>query len=65
MQVIRGLLEQARPFVAVMAMVFGLLAAYSALIDLVPVIGQVWKPHIQTQSAAIVAACLALVAGRV
>ena len=50
--------------VGLVALLFGVLAAWLAVVELLPVLGQVWRPKGSAQSHAIVAACLALVAGR-
>lgn len=63
MQMVRGLLEQTRPFIQVVALLFGVLAAWLALTELLPFLGQIWKPRGTAQTSAIIAAALALVAG--
>ena len=58
------ILNSLRPFVALVALLFGFLAAWLAIVDLFPFLGQIWRPKGGAQSHAIVGACLAIVAGR-
>lgn len=64
MSQINSILGQLRPFVAMVALLFGAIAAYLALAELFPVLNQVWRPKGDMQRYAIVAAALSLVAGR-
>lgn len=61
---INSILGQLRPFVAMVALLFGVLAAWLALVELLPVLGQVFRPKGSAQSMAIVGAALAIIAGR-
>lgn len=62
--VINNVLAQLRPFIAMVALLFAFLAAFKGLGELIPILAQIWSPKIDTQRAAILAAALALVAGR-
>ena len=64
MQQIRSALDVTRPFIGLMALIFGLLAAWHALGELLPIVKQIWSPKGSAQSMALVGACLALIAGR-
>lgn len=50
------------PFVLMVAMVFGVIAAWHGLAELFPFIRQVWAPRGSMQSMGTVGACLALIA---
>jgi hypothetical protein len=58
------MLAQLKPFVAMVALLFGVVAAWHGLAELLPVIKQVWSPRGSAQSMAIVGAALAIIAGR-
>lgn len=60
---LNSILNQLRPFIVVVALLFGLIAAWQALSDLLPFLRQVWAPRGSAQSNAIVAAALAIVGG--
>lgn len=64
MSTINGVLGQLRPFVAMVALLFGVIAAWHGLAELLPVIKQLWSPRGTAQSMAIVGAALAIIAGR-
>ena len=64
MSTINGVLGQLRPFVAMVALLFGVIAAWHGLAELLPVIKQVWSPRGTAQSMALVGAALAIIAGR-
>lgn len=64
MAIINQILTACQPFVRLVALLFGVLAAWLAVVEILPVLGQVFRPKGSAQSHAIVAACLALVAGR-
>ena len=61
---INGLLNDIKPFVLMVALLFGIMGAWLALADIVPILKQLWVPKGTAQSHAIVGACLAIVAGR-
>ena len=61
---INSILGQCKPFVAMVALLFGVVAAWHGLAELLPVIKQVWSPRGSAQSMAIVGAALAIIAGR-
>ncbi|MGE0629772.1 MAG: hypothetical protein AB7O43_18360 [Hyphomicrobiaceae bacterium] len=58
-----ALLKEFQPFVLFVALLFGVLGAWLALADIIPVLKQVWVPKGTAQSYAIVGACLAIIAG--
>ena len=60
---INSMLAQLKPFVAMVALLFGVVAAWHGLAELLPVIKQVWSPRGSAQSMAIVGAALAIIAG--
>ena len=60
---VTAILNQLTPFIRFVALLFGLLAAWHALGELLPIIKQVFAPKGSAQSMAIVAAALAIVAG--
>jgi hypothetical protein len=64
MGTLNGVLAQLRPFVAFVALVFGVLAAWKGLAEIVPVLNQIWSPRGDGQRLAVIGAALALVAGR-
>lgn len=59
-----GILKDCQPFIMLVALIFGVMGAWLALADIVPVIKQVWVPRGTAQSHAVVGACLAIIAGR-
>lgn len=59
-----SILEDCAPFILLVALTFGVMGAWLALADILPVIKQVWRPSGTAQSHAIVGACLAIIAGR-
>ncbi len=61
---INSILGQCKPFVGMVALLFGVVAAWHGLAELLPVIKQVWSPRGSAQSMAIVGAALAIIAGR-
>ena len=63
MNQITSLLNQTTPFIRLVALLFGFIAAWHALGELVPFIKQLWSPRGSAQSMALVAAALAIVAG--
>lgn len=64
MATINGVLAQLRPFVSMVALLFGVIAAWHGLGELLPVVKQIWSPRGSAQSMAIVGAALAIIAGR-
>ncbi len=64
MGTVNQILGQLRPFVAMVALLFGIIAAWHGLAELLPVIKQLWSPRGSAQSMAIVGAALAIIAGR-
>lgn len=61
---INSILAQLKPFVAMVALLFGVVAAWHGLAELLPVIKSIWSPRGSAQSMAIVGAALAIIAGR-
>ena len=61
---INSILAQCKPFVAMVALLFGVVAAWHGLAELLPVIKSIWSPRGSAQSMAIVGAALAIIAGR-
>lgn len=64
MNQVTNILNQLTPFVRMVALLFGVIAAWHGLGELLPVIKQVWSPRGSAQSMAIVGAALAIIAGR-
>lgn len=64
MTTINQILSACQPFVRLVSLLFGVLAAWLAMVELFPVLAQIWRPRGSAQSAAIIAGALALVAGR-
>ena len=61
---INSLLAELKPFILLIALVFGFMAAWLAVADIFPIVKQIWTPNGTAQSHAIVGACLAIIAGR-
>ena len=64
MNQITNILNQLTPFIRMVALLFGVIAAWHGLGELLPVIKQVWSPRGSAQSMALVGAALAIIAGR-
>lgn len=64
MTIINQILNACQPFVRVVSLLFGVLAAWLAMVELFPFLAQIARPRGSAQSMAIIAAALALVAGR-
>lgn len=64
MKRLNEILDTLVPFVRVVALAFGVVAAWLAVVDAFPFLAQVWRPKGSAQSHAIIAAALAIVAGR-
>lgn len=62
MNALTSMLNQARPFISAVALLFGALAAWKGLSEIVPVLGQVFSPRGDAQRLALIAGALALVA---
>jgi len=58
-----SILNDCQPFILLVALIFGVMGAWLALADILPVIKQLWRPSGSAQSHAIVGACLAIIAG--
>jgi hypothetical protein len=63
MNQLTSILNQLTPFIRFVALLFGVLAAYGALCEVLPVLRQIVSPKGNYQNFAIVAAALAIVAG--
>ena len=63
---LNGILEDTRPFILLVALIFGFMGALFAAADIVNMFGTrlPWFSEGTAQSHAIVGACLAIVAGR-
>lgn len=64
MSTVNQILAQLRPFISMVALLFGVIAAWHGLAELLPMIKQIWSPRGSAQSMAIVGAALAIIAGR-
>ena len=64
MATVNSILAQLRPFIGMVALLFGVIAAWHGLAELLPVIKQVWSPRGSAQSMAIVGAALAIISGK-
>lgn len=62
MNQINSILNRCIPFVRMVALLFGVIAAWHGLGELFPVIKQVWAPRGSAQSMATVGGALALIA---
>ena len=51
-----------RPFILLVALLLGLLGAWLALVELLPILGQVFRPKGTAQGLAVVGAALAIIA---
>ena len=61
---LEAILKDCQPFILIVALIFGVMGAWLALGDIIPVIKQVWRPQGSAQSHAVVGACLAIIAGK-
>lgn len=64
MRQVTDILKSLQPFVLFVALLFGVIAAWHGLSELVPVLRQVWAPKGSAQSMALIGAALAIIAGR-
>ena len=62
---INNFLIQLKPFISMVALVFGIIAAWHGLGEMIPVVKQIWSPRGTAQSMALVGAALAIIAGSV
>jgi hypothetical protein len=58
---INSVLMRTAPFILMVALAFGFVAAWLGLGDLVPVVKQIWRPSGSAQGYGILAGCLSLV----
>jgi len=63
--IINNALVQCKPFISMVALVFGVIAAWHGLGEMIPVVKQIWSPRGTAQSMALVGAALAIIAGSV
>lgn len=59
---ITAAIESALPFVWLVAALFGVIAAWHGLAELLPIIKNIWAPRGTAQSMAIIGGCLAVIA---
>lgn len=64
MSQINSLLNQATPFIRMVALLFGVIAAWHGHGELFPVVKSIWSPRGSAQSMALIGAALAIIAGR-
>lgn len=64
MNQINSLLNQSTPFIRMVALLFGVIAAWHGLGELFPFVKSIWSPRGSAQSMALIGAALAIVAGR-
>ena len=64
MALLRSILDQSRPFIMTVSLLIAFLAAWKTVAELLPFLNQVFSPKGDAQRLAIVAAALALAAGR-
>lgn len=64
MKKLTDLLDSLRPFIMMVSILFAALAAWKGLSEIIPVLNQIFSPRGDAQRLAIVAAALALAAGR-
>lgn len=63
MNKVGGILEGLLPFVRLVALLFGVIAAYLAVFELMPALGQfLWRPRGTAQGHAMLGGALALIA---
>ena len=60
-QEINSILLRTRPFILMVALAFGFVAAWLGLGDLITVVKQIWRPSGTAQGYGILAGCLSLV----
>lgn len=61
---INNVLSTLRPFMLMVALLFGFAAAWGGLAEWLPILKQIWAGKGNPQTSAIIGACLALIAGR-
>ena len=59
-----NVLAQLKPFVGMVALLFGIIAAWLAMVELLPVLAQIWRPKGDMQRYAIVAGALSWVGSK-
>ena len=67
MTIVNQILTACRPLVGFVSLLFGVIAAYKGLLEIVPVLGQIIPIQIRggnAQTMALIAGALALVGGR-
>jgi len=63
MAALTGILNQARPYILLVALLCGVVGAWALACEFVPVLAQVWRPRGSSQSLLIGGACLTIIAG--
>ncbi len=61
---VNGVLAQLRPFILMVALICGTMAAWGVFTEWLPVLKQVWAGRGNPQTNAVIGAALALIAGR-
>lgn len=60
---IAAALDVCTPFVRVVALAFGVVAAWLALVDAFPFVAQIWRPKGDAQRYALIGAALSVIVG--
>jgi hypothetical protein len=60
---VNNVLAQLRPFMLMVALLFGFAAAWGGLAEWFPVLKEIWAGKGSPQASAIIGACLAIIAG--
>ena len=63
MNQVTSILNQLTPFIRMVALLFGVIAAWHGLGELFPFLKSIWSPRGSAQSMGIVGAALAIIAG--
>ncbi len=61
MKELTALLLKCQPAIVLVALFYGIIAAWLAMADLIPIMKQIWSPAGKAQAVGIVAGCLSLV----
>lgn len=60
-QKLESILNEFKPFIRLMAIVFGIIISFQGLIELVPAVAQLWKPSGNLQTNAAIAIALGII----
>lgn len=63
MNAITQALNACRPFMGLVAMLCGAIGAWALATEILPILGQIWKPRFTAQTILIGGACLAIIGG--